>query len=203
MIDRLPARKVRLADIVSGQWVQRQGMEPSVVVTPSGMELGRVRVLGTVVETFTKEDQSFGSLTLDDGTETLRAKVFKDLSPISEFAVGDVIDLVARVREFNGELYLNAEVGAKVTDPNIEILRAAELETRPPEVTLQPRPKEQVKDAVREAVLQLLEKNKDGLRFEDVFSSIHEPEAAVEQVVNDLLAEGVCYEPTPGRIRKI
>ncbi len=179
--------------------MKKEGFEPSFLLTKDGREIGRARLMGTVVGSFTNEEKTFSSLTIDDGTDTIRAKAFKDLSPVSGFVVGDVLDIVGRVREFNGEIYLNAEVAARIPNLNHELLRAAELLGRPRIVPVTPK---QVEGA-RGAVIKIIEQHPDGVRFEDLFQSSGLQEAEVEQAVSDLLAEGVCYEPTPGRIRKI
>ena len=197
--ERLPARKVPIADLTAGQWVKKEGFEPSFLLTQGGEQVGRARVLGTVVGSFINEEKTFSSLTLDDGTDTIRTKVFKDLSPLAGLNVGDVIDVVGRVREFNGEIYLNTETAARIPNMNIELLRAAELLGRPKITPVTPA---QVEGA-RATVLKVIEQHPDGIRFEEVFGALKLAENEVEQAISDLLAEGVCYEPTPGRIRKI
>ena len=101
-IERMTARKVRVCDLVNGRWVKREGMEPSFIITEHGDKVSRARVLGTVVGLFLAEDGNFGSLTVDDSTDTIRAKTFSTTKPVDNFAVGDVVDLVGKVREYNG-----------------------------------------------------------------------------------------------------
>lgn len=45
--------------------------------------------------------------------------------------------------------------------------------------------------------------NDDGVTYGSVIENISAPEKDVESIINDLLAEGICYEPTPGKIKKI
>ena len=141
-IQRLTAKKVRISDIMSGRWVKREGMEPSFVVTDQGEKVSRARILGTIVQTFMAEDGNFGSVTLDDGFDTIRAKTFKTVKPLDEFNVGDNVDLIGKVREYNGELYVIPEVVTRLQDPNFELLRrlelikkARELKGKPPEAS--------------------------------------------------------------------
>jgi hypothetical protein len=84
--------------------------------------------LATVVEKNIREDQTYGSLRLDDGTETIRVKAWRqDVPTIAGIKVGDLIDVIGRVREYEGEIYLTPEVLARVEDPNWELVRELEI----------------------------------------------------------------------------
>ena len=90
--------------------------------------IARVNIIATVVDSFTNEDGSYLSLTLDDGTSTIRAKAFnEDAKPLGDINKGERILMVGRVREYQGEIYLAPEITKKVNDPNIELIRKAEL----------------------------------------------------------------------------
>lgn len=62
------------------------------------------------MDSFTNEDETYGSLTLDDGTDTIQIKFFNDLSLIEDFESGDIVEAVGKVREYQGEIYMNAEI---------------------------------------------------------------------------------------------
>ena len=51
-IKRQTAIKVRIADLIAGEWVKKEGMEPSFVRTAGGSEVSRARVMATVVGQF-------------------------------------------------------------------------------------------------------------------------------------------------------
>ena len=126
-VKRMTAKKVMIKHLVNGKWVKSDGTEPSFVVTTYGDKVSRARILGTVVAKFISEDESYGTITIDDCTETIRAKTFTTVKPIEEFNVGDVVDVIGRVREYNGEIYIMPEVIRKVDDPNFELLRKLEI----------------------------------------------------------------------------
>ena len=81
-------------------------------------------------------------------------------------------------------------------NPNIGLLRKLEI------ASTQPIAPEKKKD-IRAAVLKIIEAATDGISYDDLIKQSGESEQDVEKVVNDILAEGVCYEPTPGKIKKI
>ncbi|MDP7081491.1 MAG: OB-fold nucleic acid binding domain-containing protein [Candidatus Undinarchaeales archaeon] len=126
---RLTAMKVRIASLVKGRYHKGQKeMEPNVLITPGGTTVSRIRVLGTVVSSFINDDGTYASVTLDDGSETIRVKGFRDdLHKIKDLGVGDTIDIIGRVREYEGELYLIPETVLTITDHNWELVRRLEL----------------------------------------------------------------------------
>jgi RPA family protein len=223
-IERMTARKVRISELMNGRWVKKEGMEPSFVVTDSGEEVSRARVLGTVAARFLAEDGNFGSITLDDGTDTIRAKTFKTVKPVDGFRVGDLVDLVGKVREYNGEIYIIPEVITTVRDPNMEILRklelmkkARELRASPPEAPTEEAPdkegredeagdkekKEADEAELRKEILAAIGSDPEGVEYRVILERVKAPETRVEGILNEILAEGICYEPTPGKVKRI
>lgn len=206
----MTARKVRLKDLMGGKWVKKEGMEPSFVITESGEKLSRVRVLGTVVGRFVAEDGNFASITLDDGTDTVRVKTFKTVKPLDTVNPGTLVEAIGKVREYNEEIYMMPEVITHVKDPNLLLLREAELALRAknrkenPVSAEEEESQDSVDDgALRKQILEVISGSPDGVEYSSIPESVQAPEARIESVVNELLAEGICYEPTPGKIKKI
>ena len=208
-LQRMTAIKANVSEIVSGKWVKKEGFEPSYVVTPSGEEVSRARIMGTVVAKFMAEDGNFASITIDDSTDTMRAKTFKTVKPIDSVEIGDMVDVIGKIREYNAEIYMIPEIIKKVKDPNMELLRRAELlkSSKVPEgqKKTQRLVKEDGmdKDALRKTIIKLIASEEGGVTYSAVVESIEASEKEIESVINDILAEGICYEPTPGKIKKI
>lgn len=200
MIERQTARKVRISSLTGGEWVKQEGMEPSFVVTPSGERVARARILGTVVGKFMAEDGGFASITLDDGSDTIRAKTFKGVKPLDAVTTGEVVDVIGKVREWNGEIYLIPEVVHKVDNPNLELLRRLEIAAKIHAMDSSP---QEGKEDLKEQILKIIEGEKEGISYDSLIQKSGKSEQEVEKVINDLLGEGVCYEPTPGKIKKI
>jgi RPA family protein len=239
MISRQTAKKVRIWDIVNGEWVKKGGTEPNYIKTRYGEIVARVRILATIVGKFVSKDKKFGSLTLDDGTDTVRIKFFKELEPMENLKIGDLIDVIGKIREYKGEIYIMPEIVRKVEDPNFELLRKLEiiykLKGLKKTKELIEKHKSEFKDdeslkkflvekhklepfwvdtflsekiedkseRIRLEILKLLENNKGGMTYSDIIAKLKLKEAEVEPIINELLNEGVCYEPTPGKIKKI
>lgn len=214
MMARQTARKVRIWDIMSGTFVKKEGFEPSFVKTSSGEEVSRARVLGTVVSVFTADDNNFASVTIDDGSDTIRLKVFKTTKPLDSLNVGDVVDVVGKVREYNGEVYVIPEIAMKVEDPNFELMRRLELVRNERSGKRAGKTIEKggeksggtdnsEKAVLKKEVLKIIGSSKDGMVYSELGKLVKAKEADLEWAVDELLNEGICYEPSPGKIRKI
>lgn len=124
---RMTAKKARIIDIVKGRYTPAEGMKSGYILTPYGMKVSRARVMSTVVSKFVSEDKNFASVTLDDGTETIRAKSFGSTKFFDNVNLGDSVDVIGKVREYADEIYIVPEIVIKIVDPNFESLRRLEL----------------------------------------------------------------------------
>lgn len=121
MRKRMTAVRASISDIVNGTFGEDNGPH---VTSSYGVELRRVVVVGFVVSKFNKEAKEGGkrfmSVTLDDGTDTIRLKVWgEDESVLLEGVKEDILALViGKVRKYEDEIYIVPEIVKEVTDPN-------------------------------------------------------------------------------------
>jgi len=133
MQERQVAHKMDIKTVNSGKYVQidRTSEEnkytPNYVEMEDGTQISRVRIMATVLDKYVSEDGNYASLTLDDTTDTVRCKIFKELDIIETIEKGDLIDLIGKIKEYNEERYLQPEVIVKIENPNFEVLRILEL----------------------------------------------------------------------------
>lgn len=208
MVERWTAKKLRIIDLVRGEWVKREG-EAGFVLTPYKEEIRRARILATCVNKFVSDDGNFASITLDDSTACVRAKVWKDLKPILGMEVGWLVDVIGRVREYDDEIYLVPEIIRKLDDPNWELLRRLELIDKIKRLKagkgkeVEEVKKEKESDELRREILAVIEQAKDGMEYNKIAEKVKASQEQLEAIINELLGEGICYEPTPGKIKKI
>ncbi|MCS4541224.1 MAG: OB-fold nucleic acid binding domain-containing protein [Euryarchaeota archaeon] len=126
---RLTAYKVHVKELINGEFYPSEGeYEPSYLLTPFGLRVSRARILGTVVYKFLADDGNPLFIRVDDGTETIRVWCFEEKRALLEEAnIGDIVDIIGRVKEREGEVYLVGELITKIEDPNWELLRELEL----------------------------------------------------------------------------
>lgn len=129
MLMRSTAFKVKIEDLVDGKYVRPpDSTEPSHLVTPWGQRISRARVMATVVEKYIGEDRTYATLRIDDGSGTIRLKAWQqDVRTLADLNIGELVDVIGRVREYSGEIYLVPEMIARVEDPNWELVRELEI----------------------------------------------------------------------------
>ena len=120
---RLTAYRVWLSDLKERQIEKAEGQTDFISVGEK--QVSRVNIIASVVDKYLAEN--YGSLTLDDGSAQLRLKAFGDfLSRIKDIESGDIILTIARIREYNNEIYMFPEIVKKVTAKHA-LLRRLEL----------------------------------------------------------------------------
>ncbi len=107
---RQTAKLANAKELNSGKYFQKEGFTPNYLLTPEGRRFSRARIVGTVVDTFMNEDETYGSITVDDGTDTTQLKFFNEMDMLKEFEVGDIVEAIGKVREYQGQIYMNAEI---------------------------------------------------------------------------------------------
>jgi len=196
---RAVAVKMRIIDLNRGKW------DGKFLETRLGEQVSRARLMATVVAKFISEDGRFSTLTLDDSTDTMRAKTWDNIKLFEPVKIGDIMDFIGKVREYNGEIYIVPEIIRKIKDPNLELLRKLELIKRYGPVDLENKEKGdiEIKLDIKKQVLKLIDESKDGISYSEILEKLKAPQAEIEYVINDLLSGGICWEPSPGVIKKI
>jgi len=123
------AYKLKIEDLVRGRYVRSaDGSEPPHLLTPWNQRVTRARIMGTVIDKFVREDQTYAALRVDDGSETISVRAWReDVPGLDKIGVGSTIDIIGRVREFEGEIYLVPELVIPVEDHNWELVRELEI----------------------------------------------------------------------------
>ncbi|MEM2956988.1 MAG: OB-fold nucleic acid binding domain-containing protein [Candidatus Jordarchaeaceae archaeon] len=213
---RATAYKVHISDLVNGKWVEKPNGR--FIVTVSGLEVQRARVMGTVVDKFISSQSDFGSITIDDGTETIRAKFWKNQnSPINKVQIGDIVDIIGKVKEYRGEVYLVPELVINVDDPNWEIVRELELMLLKPtgeishlkeEIGVSEEdktvPEEDLASNITR-IMEVIEKfdEGEGVDFQIIKKETGLSLKELESGLTELLSDGTIYEPRPQTYRKL
>jgi len=241
---RLTAIKTEIKDIIDGRYVKAEGFESNYVITPNGLKISRARILGTVMTKFITEDGNYGFIVLDDETDTLRVKAFKNTKIFDNIEVGDLVDVIGKIREYDEEIYLSPEIVRKIKNPNFLILRKAELLNQKKEFeeikkkvkgfmksttdldeirklaeaegidpgivesiaeSEEKEPEKEDKKSLKDSILKIIDNLDEGTgaEYTAIITESKLSEVEVEEVINDLLSEGTCYEPRPGRIKRL
>ncbi len=238
---RYVAKKVRISDITNGKYFSgsrgdgKNDYNPSYVITPLGEKVSRVNIVATVIEKFVSDSGNYASLTIDDGTDAIRAKAFgTDVDMFEKIDKGSLVIVVGKVKEYQGEIYINTEI-VRTVEPNYESLRRLELldsissrkalidnlkklRRHVSEEDLKEHAKrfgidddtlsvilEKKEVDYKPKVLNIIETLDDGegVEITKLFDIIKLPDPEIERAIDELLADGLIYEPKPGKFKKI
>ncbi|MHA1771328.1 MAG: OB-fold nucleic acid binding domain-containing protein [Candidatus Thorarchaeota archaeon] len=122
MKKRMTTIRCEVSDILKGAFDKEDGPR---VISPYGVEMRRVALIGFVVGQYSSE--GFSSITIDDSSGTIRSKGWGgDAQALNSIAQGSFVLVIGKIREYEGERYIAPEIIRSVDDPNILTLHKLE-----------------------------------------------------------------------------
>ena len=237
---RLSAKKVRISDILNGKFFpgSKEEMKASSVITPFGENVSRVNIVGTIVEKYEAENKTFSSLTVDDESESIRIKFFKEeAGQVQKVKLGDLVTAVGKIKQYNEEIYINGEFIRKGKDFNfynfrrLEILKnlierkkvvesikglSKKMEFEQlkkisaenygtDEETLRVIIDTELKVDYKPKILSMIDtlQGGEGVEIGKIFEITNLSENVIEKAIDELLDEGLIFEPKPGILKKV
>ena len=203
---RETAHKLRIGDILKSTQIFEQS--ESLNKKLQFIELGnkrilRVNIIANIVDKFESQGESkFASITLDDGSGQIRARLFgEEINKFKDTNQGDTLIIIGLIRSYNQELYILPEI-IKKTDPKYLLVRKLEIEKQSPK-PLTNSQKQKVK-ALRDEIIDKIKaaEQNEGIDKDEIILNLkdHNPKIITEEL-SKLLEEGIIYEPRPGRVR--
>jgi len=191
------AYKLRIGDILAGKPIVID--EKLKCVEYGGKVLVRVNLISNVVDKYIQDgEKKFGSITLDDASGQIRAKVFgDDLTKFENISQGDTIMVIGLLRQWNNELYLTPEI-IKKKEPQYLLVRKFERIIEKP-VQLEKGVIKELKDKIIEIIKR--EEDNGGADIDSIILELKSQPEAINTEIKRLLEEGMAYEPRPGKIR--
>ncbi|MDP6642219.1 MAG: OB-fold nucleic acid binding domain-containing protein [Candidatus Nanoarchaeia archaeon] len=207
------AYKIWLSNLLNGDYVKTEGEFQSDYVEVDNLKISRINLIGTVVFRYESDDKNYLSITLDDGTFSIRLKTWQeDVKLLQNTNQGDLVLVIGKVRQYNEELYIIPEIVKILDNPDLELVRKLELlneigkpiklQSEKIVETKQEVDEEPIKDPKlivnRQKILELVESlsTDQGAKIDEVIEKSKLGEEA-EQVLNDLLKDGEIYQPKP------
>jgi RPA family protein len=200
---RKSAVKIQVHDILSATYIKRPGWEPSGILTKYG-EITRVHLIGLVVSL---NENSKSSFLLDDGTGNIEVRSFES-NLAFDFALGDMIQVIGKPREWENSKYIVPEIVKKITDRKWYDVYQLELKLQKltKTIKLPVSVQEQETDPDMEHgpyqkilnVIAILDKG-DGADIDEIVSNVKVD--GCESIVKGLIEEGEIYEISPGKVK--
>ncbi len=192
------AIKVHIKELISGEYIQNDG--GSFLKTKDGQEIVKAHILGTIVDKYVSSNQQYGILTLDDSTETIQVRFFKErVNQLSNLKIGDLLEVIGFVKDYENEIYIQPLITKKLDDPNWEILWNLEL------LGLETNSKKQDVD-ISQIVLQKVQEldSGEGADINKLIEKLDKYENnKVLEAVRQLMFKGDLFEPKKGFIKVI
>jgi len=202
---RETAYKVRINDILRATQIfeEIEGANKRLKFVELGdKKIQRINIIANVIDKYESEgERRFASITLDDGSGQIRARVFgEDLAKFTNIVQGDTLLIVGVLRFFNNEVYILPEL-IKKQDPRYLLVRKLEIDKSYSSINM-PKPKQEIK-VLRDELLGLIRNSetKEGIEKEEIILTLKAQPELIVQEIQKLLEEGIIYEPRPGIVR--
>jgi RPA family protein len=204
------AVKLRVSDLISGQYIKEEGLRPNYVLLKDGRKISRVNILGTVVSV--NVDTGYKNVYIDDGTAKLSVRSFEQNAMLEARQVGDIVFAIGKPREYGREIYVLPEILKSVADIHWVELRALELKKQPvaerviaPEIKTAGENESVAEEFVDDgSAKKLLDQIRSldtgsGADYEAVVSKAGIENA--EKALLNLLKNGEVFEVSPGKLK--
>lgn len=198
---------VNIRDILAGKFIKEDGWEPNYVIV-GDKHVARVNIIATVIDN--DDSENVQNITIDDGTGKISLRNFESKLDVS---VGDVILLIARIREYGNQRYLTPEIAKKNTNSRWSIVwKANAIKNDVVSNIAENKGIEEIKINIAKDKPKIIEQKTT--KTEDVFSEIksydsgdgvdYEKVAKIvggEKMLQNMLMQGELFEIKPGKIK--
>ncbi|HNZ87689.1 MAG TPA: OB-fold nucleic acid binding domain-containing protein [Methanofastidiosum sp.] len=127
MKKRMPSSRLSLADIHKGYFVKPEDdFATNYVITQDGLKVYRLKGVATVMaEPRLSEDGTYGSLFLDDGTQSIVGLVFRENTRLlKSIKKGNLVQFMGKLSEWQGKKQVNLEAISVVSSNMLTLHRA-------------------------------------------------------------------------------
>ncbi|MAG37944.1 hypothetical protein CMI45_00965 [Candidatus Pacearchaeota archaeon] len=191
------ACKLRIGKVLSG--TPKIENERLKSLETEGKSVVRVNIIANIIDKYIQEgEKKFASITLDDATGQIKAKVFgDDIALFSELNQGDTILCIGLLRTWNNEIYITPEI-LKPLSPQYLLIRKLETDLSAPKA-LAPEKTAELKDKILNMIKSA--ESEEGIFIDKIIMDTHEPPEIINGEIKKLLENGLIYEPRPGKLR--
>lgn len=109
---RFPAEKLSIQELEEGEHIEEKEQNPNYVIIGENKKIFRINIIATLVH-----KELWGSVTsilIDDGTGKIVVRVFEENKAALNLEVGDVVQIIGKIRIFNQEKYIFPEIIKKI-----------------------------------------------------------------------------------------
>ena len=216
-VKREIAHKVTLENLKKFQFHQQSGWLPNYVEVYN-KKISRVNIIATIILKPISENSQQNTIVIDDGTDQIEVRTFEQDFDFNKHNVGDIINLIGRIRVFNNNRYIVPEIIKQISNLKFLELRKKELEFEKRQynqnIDLRKVKKEENHQEIKEVKI---EKNKEDLVYNRIIKEIRRIDKGEganiqevlintnlinkEELITELLEKGDIFEISPGKFK--
>lgn len=122
---RFPAEKVAIKELEEGEYIEEKEQNPNYLMIDQSKKIFRANIVATLVH---KElHGSVTSILIDDGTGKIVLRIFEENKAAFDLEIGDVVQVIGKIRIFNHEKYIFPEIIKKINPTWLKV-RSLELQ---------------------------------------------------------------------------
>ncbi|MDP3765015.1 MAG: OB-fold nucleic acid binding domain-containing protein [Nanoarchaeota archaeon] len=196
---------VSISNILSGSFTKD---ELSIGYMRLGdINVSRVNVIATLVHK-PEQSSSYYNAIVDDGTGRISLRSFDNNYAFSKVEIGDIVLIIGKIREFNGEIYIVPEILKKINNigwVNVRKLELIHNKMIAGDIKIEENKDkgliEQENTSINEEIYSLIKKLDDGygVSIEDIIKNSSNSRA--ENIITKLLENGDIFEIKPGKLK--
>src|SRR3989344_8299368 len=223
-IQRQTAYRIWIKNILSSEFKKEEGEFRPQYITLRNINIARVNIIATVIQTIRNDEKQYTSITVDDTSAQIRIKTWNESTELlKDIEISDTVLLIARIREYNNERYLVPEIIKKV-DPLWELKRRLELlreiksegieineniheqmieESSLSSVTEERMQHKDMKESSKLKIIKSIEKldTEQGANILDVIKEADINREEADRIIESLIKEGEIYQIGQGRLK--
>src|SRR3989344_2690735 len=109
---RFPAEKISIQELEEGEYIEEKEQNPNYLLVNKNKKIFRINIIATLVH---KELRgSVTSILIDDGSGKITLRIFEENKTAFHLEVGDVVQVIGKIRIFNQEKYIFPEIIKKI-----------------------------------------------------------------------------------------
>ena len=207
MQPRQIAYKVRIGDLLRGEYVEQEVWQPNFVKVGE-RQISRTNIIATIIDI--QPGANFGSITVDDGSGALQVRAFnEDSAKLNQLNVGDVVIIIGRPRRYGSQMFISYEIVKKLDSLWLRV-RQKEIGDNPitinglsePVVNIQTVRPGNVHEN-KKKILELI-RNMDrgnGADIDSIVTNSGLNQKDAENILEELIKAGEIYENIAGKVK--
>jgi len=199
---RQTAKWAEITDLLGGVFIKNSETEGSVYRTKKGFLVSRANVFGVVLS---KDSTEFvEGIIVDDGTGNISVKSFEKKGIFDSIEVGDIVNVIGKVREYSQSPFVSAET-VKKSDNKSFALRKKEISLVQKfyevEKDIQPEAEEMFVSGEGDKILAMLKELDKGDGVDIGVLAEKAKAKDINEIVTNLIRNGEVFEILPGKLK--